>query len=456
VAGSEVEAAVVGAGAAGLAAALELRRAGVEVVLLEARPQPGGVMQTEEIRGHRVERGPNTCLVKAPALALLRAQGFEQELISASPARGHRFVFHEGRLEPLPTGPLAFLRSPLLTARGKFRVLGEPWVKRGDATTESAAEFVARRFGPEAAEKLLAPALTGVYAGDERELGAHAVLGFATRLEQDHGSVARGLLARALGWGVRGPRGLRGSFSAREGFGGLAAHLAGVLGEGLKLSTPVTALHRDGNALCLELAGRSASVLRTCAVVLALPAAEAAGLLRPLAPIAAEKAAEVSYAPVVSISVSLRPDALREAIEGFGFLVPRTSGLKLLGCLFMSSLFPDRAPKGRRLLTCLLGGMRWPEAVKEPDDVLVSRLEKDLDATLGLRGGFDLLALSRWPRAVAQPGRGHAALVTSLRNETARVKGLAVAGGWLDGVSISDTLSSGARAASTIAACLGR
>jgi len=451
----EVETAVVGAGAAGLAAALELRRAGVEVVLLEAGGRPGGVMQTEEIRGHRVERGPNTCLVRAPALAFLQAQGFERELVAASPARRLRFVFHEGRLEPVPMGPLGFVRSPLLTTRGKLRLLAEPWVQRGDAGTESAQDFIARRFGPEVAEKLLAPALTGIYAGDERELGARAVLGFATELERTHGSVTRGVLARALRRGA-GPGGLRGTFSTREGFGGLAARLGRVLGEGLLLGVRATGLSLDGSALRLELAGGPSPLLRARAVVLALPAAETAALLRRLAPAAAETAAKVSYAPVVSVSVSVRPREVREPIEGFGFLVPRTSGLKLLGCLFMSSLFPDRAPQGRALLTCLLGGVRWPEAVNEPEDVLVSRLEKDLEATLGLRGGFDLLALSRWPRAVAQPSRRHEERVADVRRETARVKGLAVAGGWLDGVSIADTLSSGVRAARAIAADLPR
>jgi oxygen-dependent protoporphyrinogen oxidase len=408
-------------------------------------------MQTEEIRGHRVERGPSTCLARGPALAFLREAGLEGELVPASPKRRLRFVFHEGRLEPVPMGPFAFVRSPLLTARGKLRLLREPWIRRGDAKGESAAEFVARRFGPEAAEKLLAPALMGIYAGDERELGAQAVLGFATELERSHGSVARGILARALGWGERGPRGLPGTFSARGGFGGLATRLAGLLGERLLLGTAATALRAEGEGLRLELGGGAAGVLRARAVVVALPAPEAAALLRPLVPGAAENAAKVSYAPVVSVSVSVQPEAVRETIEGFGFLVPRSSGLKLLGCLFMSSLFPDRAPPGRELLTCLLGGVRWPGAVDEPDDILVSCLEKDLEATLSLRGGFDLLALSRWPRAVAQPGRRHADTVTDVRRHTAGVKGLAVAGSWLDGVSIPDTLLSGVRAARAIA-----
>jgi oxygen-dependent protoporphyrinogen oxidase len=406
-------------------------------------------MQTEEIRGHRVERGPNTWLVRAPALAFLRAQGLEGELVSASPLRRLRFVFHDGRLEPVPTGPFAFLRSPLLTGRGKLRLLAEPLVRRGDSRVESAKEFVARRFGSEAAEKLLGPALTGIYAGDEQALGARAVLGVATDFERTHGSVTRGLLARALS--SRGSGGLRGTFSAQEGFGGLAARLARALGEHLRVRARATALSLDGGALRLEIAGDSPPVLRPRAVVLALPAAEAAALLRRISPSATELAAKVSYAPIVSISVSVRPDEVREPIQGFGFLVPRTSGLKLLGCLFMSSLFPDRAPAGRALLTCLLGGARWPEAANQPDDILLSALQKELEATLGLRSEVEFLALSRWPRAVAQPGRDHEELVVGVRRETARVRGLALAGAWLDGVSIADTLSSGVQAAAAIA-----
>jgi len=450
----EVETAVVGAGAAGLAAALELQRAGIEALLVEASGRPGGVMQTEQIRGHRVERGPNTCLVKAPALAFLREHGFERELVAASPASRLRFVFHEGQLEAVPMGPLAFVRSRLLSTRGKLRLLAEPFVRRGDAESESAAEFTARRFGCEVAEKLLGPALTGVYAGDERELGADAVLGFATELERAYGSVTGGALARALRR-TRRLRGLRGTFSARGGFGGLAARMAGALGERLLLGARLSSLRLEDGALRLETVD-GAPALRARAVVLALPAAEAATLLRPLAPAVAEHAAKVSYAPVVSISLSVRPDEVREPIQGFGFLVPRASGLKLLGCLFMSSLFSDRAPAGRALLTCMLGGARWPEAVETPDDILLAQLAKDLDATLGLRADFELLALSRWPRAVAQPRRHHQQLVLDLRREAARVPRLALAGGWLDGVSIADALSSGVSAARAIAGGFGR
>jgi len=424
--------------------------------VVDAGDRPGGVMRTDTVRGHRIERGPNTLQVKAPALGFLRAHGLEGGLVAAAPASRVRFLFHEGKLERVPTGPLAFARSPLLSARGKLRLLAEPFVRRGDAEGESVAGFMARRFGPEVVERIVGPALTGIYAGDESQLGADAVLGFATALERSHGSVVRGALAGALR--RRGAtRGLAGSFSTAAGLGGLAQALAAPLGESLALGARVEALARDaaGFRVAVSRGGRTRELV-TRGVVLAVPAPEAAALLKAIAPDAAEAAARVAYAPVVSAAVSIDPRDARERIEGFGFLVPASAGLRLLGVLFMSRLFEGRAPVGRVLLTCLLGGARWPGAVDEPEDALLARLHDDLGATLGHRGATDVLGVARWRHAVAQPGRDHLALVAGLRRSVASSPGLAVAGAWLDGVSIADTLACGARAARELCAALSR
>ncbi len=445
---------VIGAGAAGLAAGLELRRAGLEVVVLEAGDRPGGALRTDTVRGHLVERGPNTLQAKAPALELLRAHGLESALVAAKPASRLRFLFHGGRLEPVPSGPVAFVRTPLLSVRGKLRLAAEPFVRRGDARSESAAEFMARRFGSEVVERLVGPALTGIYAGDETQLGADAVLGFATALERSHGSVVRGALAGALRRRAA-PRGLTGSFSLPTGLGGLASALAAPLGEALVLGARVEALARDGAGFRVEVGGgRGARELHARGVVVAAPAPEAAALLKAIAPDAAEAAARVTYVPVVSASLSVDPRDARERLEGFGFLVPAGAGLRLLGCLFMSRLFAGRAPAGRVLLTCLVGGARWPEALDEPDAALLARLHDELGSTVGLRGAAEPLGITRWPRAVAQPGRDHPALVAALRRSLAPLPGLTVAGAWLDGVSIADTLACGARAAHELCAGL--
>ena len=441
----EVQALVVGAGAAGLGAAHALAARGVETLVLEAGPQPGGVIQSGRAGGYLFERGPNTMTVKAPVLELVRRLGLEARLVPADPTAGLRFLFHGGRLEPLPGGPWAALRTPLLSARGKLRVLAEPFARRGDATGESVAEFAGRRLGGEAAERLVGAFLTGVYAGDERQLGAEAVFPSLVAMEREHGSLARGALA-SLGRGRRA-RGLRGIHSTAEGLGGLAGGLARALGEGLALGSEVVFLAPDAQGWRVGVAGPGGErELRARAVVLAVPAPAAAALLEAIDAPAARLLRGIAYAPVASVSLGVAPDDVDTLIEGFGFLVPRGADLRLLGCLFMSRLFPGRAPPGRELLTCLVGGTRHPAALDAPDDALLEGLRRDLERTLGLRGEPATVAVSRWPRAVPQPGRDHPRRVAALRARAAALPTLALAGAHLDGVAVADALASGLQA----------
>lgn len=443
---SAIEVAVVGAGVAGLGAALALQAEGREVAVLDAGDAPGGVLQTIDVAGYRVERGPNAMLVKPAALAFLRRHGLETALAPAGAEARLRAIFAGGRLEPVPSSLAAAVRTPLLSARGKLRALAEPLVRRGDPTGESVADFTARRLGPEVLERLVAPFLVGVYAGDEAQLGAEAVFPALVGYERARGSILRGALAAGRERGR--PRGLRGSWSGVEGLGGFARALAAPLGERVALGTPVAALARDGEAFVLERA--RGGPLRARAVVLAVPAPAAAALLRPLDAEVAHLLAGIAYAPLVSAALGVDPTAARAPIRGFGFLVPRAAGLDLLGVLFMSRVFPGRAPPGCELLAAMIGGARWPAAVDAPDDVLAARLAAGLECTLGLRDVPAPLALSRWRAAVAQPGRDHPSLVARLRERIARLGPLRLAGAYLDGVSISDALTSGPRAASEL------
>jgi protoporphyrinogen/coproporphyrinogen III oxidase len=446
VSGTErVEAAVVGAGAAGLAAALELEAQGAEVLLVDAAPRVGGVMQTSRAAGFLFERGPNTFRVTAPALKLLRRAGLEAALLAASPASRARFVYRDGGLDAVPLGPLAFLGSRLLSPGAKLRLLAEPFVRRGDAAGETVAEFLGRRLGPEVVERLVGPFLVGVYAGDERRLGAEAVFPGLVALERERGSLALGALARA--W-RDGARGLPGTWSTRGGAQGLAVHLAGALHGPRALGAPVAELARESGAWRLVFAGPDGGrEIAARGVVLAADAAGSAALLRGVDPEAAELLATLAYAPLVSVALGVDPRAAARPIEGFGFLVPRDAGIDLLGALFMSRLFPGRAPEGRALVTAMIGGLRWPGAAEADEDEILARVAAGLERTLGLRGGMDPLAVSRWPRAVPQPGPEHVGRIAALRARAARLGGLALAGAYLDGVGVADTLASGVRAA---------
>jgi len=441
---SDADVVVVGAGAAGLGAAAALHAAGRSVLVLDAGDRPGGAMRSDRIDGFLVERGPNTTRIPAEAAALLRRTGDEAALAQASPESRARFLLRPEGLVPVPLSPLGFVRSPLLSRAGKWRLLREPFVARGDGAEESVAAFVERRLGREAVDALVGPFLVGVYAGDERQLGAEAVFPSLVTAEREGGSIVRGLLRRVLRGGERG---LPGTWSAREGLGGLAAALARPLGAGLRLGARVEALAPEPPGWRVELAS---GVLRARAVVLAANADGAASLLAPLDAGAASFLRALPFAPIVSVALALEAGATSRAPEGFGFLVPRDCGLDLLGALFMSRLFAGRAPAGRELVTAMIGGLRWPAAVDAPDDVLLARVNEGLDRALGLRGTPRALALTRWARAVPQPGPGHPAAVRAIRERLARLPPLALAGACWDGVALGSALASGVRAASAL------
>ena len=207
---------VVGAGIAGLAAALELQRANTDVLVLDPADRPGGVMRTDHVQGYVIERGPNTFQVKPPMRAFLRRWQLLGAPLKASPESRKRFLFRDGRLVPVPMSLGAFARSELLSGRAKLRLLAEPFIRRGSGD-ESVAEFVSRRLGPEVVDALVAPFLTGVYAGDETQLGAEAVFGGLVEAERRRGSIALGLAASLLRPGRE--RGMPGTYSDVEGLG---------------------------------------------------------------------------------------------------------------------------------------------------------------------------------------------------------------------------------------------
>jgi oxygen-dependent protoporphyrinogen oxidase len=241
---------------------------------------------------------------------------------------------------------------------------------------------------------------------------------------------------------------LRGSHSAIEGLGPFARALAERLVEPVALENRVIGVRRDGDRWLVRTWGQAGeSRVRAKQVVLAVPADQAAEILRDVSSELADELAAIEYAPIVGIPIGVDPSAVREKIEGFGFLVPRSAGIKLLGCLYMSQLFPSRAPAGRELLQCLVGGMRWPEAVDAPDDAIVKQVCADLDQILGLREAPRVLAVTRWRQAIPQPRRDHVARIARIRKQLAEFPGIALAGAYLGGISVSDSLDSGLRAA---------
>jgi oxygen-dependent protoporphyrinogen oxidase len=437
---------VVGAGIAGLAAGCDLAREGLEVLVCEAASRPGGVIESVRRDGYLLERGPNTFRVSAPFASLLERHAAGDRLVGAAPTSRERFLLRDGRLLPVPLGPLGLVTTPLLSPRGKLRLLGEPFVARGDASGESVADFVTRRLGREVCESMVGPFLVGVYAGDERRLGAESVFPSLVAFERSHGSIVRGAVASAFRRREEAAR--PGIFSGSEGAAAVVEPLATALGSRLLLDTRVHGLSRDGDGWRLELSGPEGSaVVAARGLVLATQAPHGAELLAPVDADASCLLSQIEYAPVATVALGVDPAQASQAVRGFGFLVPGRSSEPLLGCLFMSQLFPGRAPEGRELLACMLGGLRRPEIVEETEEELARRASEAVTRLLGLRGEVRPLGVTRWPRAVPQPDPEHPRRMRAVRDRLAALPPLALAGAYVAGVSVPDSAVSGASAA---------
>jgi oxygen-dependent protoporphyrinogen oxidase len=445
--------AVVGGGISGLAAAWRLRQRGAAVTLFEASERTGGVIRSRRQRGFLVDEGPNTLVARSAALGEAIAEvGLGEERVPAPDAANARYVVRDGALVRVPTSPAGFLTTPLLSARAKLRLLGEPFVRPGASDDESLAAFVRRRLGPEVLDYAVNPFVAGVYAGDPERLSTRWAFPALHTLEREHGSLVRGLVHRvrnrtagAQSGGAKKPSSH--PFSFRSGMQALPDAFARALGDAVRLGSPVVALHRDadGWSLTVETDGTRRAE-RFDGVAFTAP-------LHTLSEIAFDTdvdlspLAAVTYPPLSVLALGFREADVEHTLDGFGALVPEREGLRILGALFSSTLFPGRAPAGHALITCFVGGMRHPDLAALPEDDLVALALEDLGPLLGVRGEPAFVHRKLWEHAIPQYHVGYGAVIATMEALEARHPGLRFAGNVRRGISVGDALEAGLEAA---------
>jgi len=442
--------AVVGAGITGLATAylLSRERPAWQVAVLESGEHVGGKARTTVRGGYTVDWGPNGFLTSAPeTLELARALGLEDELQPAADAARHRFLYRDGGLRPLPASPQAFLTSEVVPFPGRARAALEPWLGSRGAGEESVHAFLARHFGRGFADALADAFVSGITAGDPRELSLDALFPRMRAMERAHGSLVRALVAqqraarrrrREAGAGPRPPAPGRLTSFREGGMQRLLDALADALPRPVRLGAAVTALERapDGPAYRLRLAGGEPEAFD--AVVVTAPAPSAAGLLRPLAPSAADALAAIPYAGVRVFGLGFDRIDVPRVLDGFGFLVPRGQGVRSLGVLWTSTLYPGRAPAGKVLLRVLAGGRLDPAMLELSDDDALAAVRRDLRISMGVVAEPEFVETVRWPRAIPQYTLGHGARLSALEAGLAGLPGLQLAGNAYRGVGVND------------------
>lgn len=443
---------VIGGGISGLATAFGLHQTpGVQVEVLEAAPSAGGNVQTDVIDGRVIDRAANGWLDDQPAmLRLLERLGLRDAAIPASPAAaGLRQVWADGRLHPVPTGPLSLLRSPLLPWPGRMRLLLELFVGRGPATRdgdETVMDFAVRRLGRHAAERLVAPMCAGIYAADPAALSLRAAFPRMVDLERTH----RSLIFAAIRLGRGGaPRGRLHSLPG--GVGQLTDALATALGPALRCGVSALGIERRRDAWRVH---TDSGTFDADGVVLACPAGAQAALVRGIDSDAASALADIPYAPVAVVVTAAPRDHWERAPEGFGVLVARHSrdaDLGVLGTVFTSNLFPSQSRPDEHLLRTIVGGAIEPAAAGLSEQELQQRARVALQRFLGPdQGPPTMVRVYRHPQGIPQYAPDHHRRVQRVRAAQVRNPGLIFTGNHLDGVAVKDCASAAEAATAAV------
>lgn len=433
--------AVIGGGLGGLTAARALLGRGLDVDVLEASGRAGGVIETSREAGYAREHGAGGVLDGVPGGAAELAAELGVPLQRAGPAAKNRWVFAGGRLRAVPSDPLSFLTTDLVSPGAKLRLLIEPLMKprRGES---SVADFFRHHLGAEIHDRVVAPFVTGIFAGDTETLSLEAAFPRIAELA-NRGGLLRGAVATALAGRRAGrPRQRPRLAAPAGGMERLIEALVADLDSRLRLETPVAAIAGDADGVVLTL-GNGATEIFDCAVC----AAPAHVTARLFADVDGELAGELTRIPTVPIAVAhlgYRREQIRHPLDGFGFLVAPGESPPILGAVFESQLWPDRAPEGAVLLRCMIGGSRHPELLERSDRELIDTAAASLASILDIDGRPEHENLVRWSRAIPQYTLGHAGRVERCETLAASHRSV-LAGASYRGVAVNSIAADAAR-----------
>jgi oxygen-dependent protoporphyrinogen oxidase len=461
--------AIIGGGISGLAAAFAFedhRRAGTaEYILYESSPRFGGILRTEHIQGCIVEAGPDSFISEKPwAADLCRALGLGDQLIGSNDADRKTYILVPDRLIPIPDGlmfmvPTKILPtalSPLFSWSTKLRMAQEllqpPHAAQSD---ESVASLVERHYGMEMVDRLADPLLSGIYGGEAATLSVRAVLPRFAEMERTHGSLGRAMLAARKKMPRSANKPAPSLFtSLKNGMQQLPETILLRLDQNsLRPNSTVQSIQRESGRWTV-VAGTKQEIFD--AVVLAQPTHAAAKLISNASPHLSAELAAIPYSSSITVGLGYGRDVRQSLPPGFGFLVPRSEGKRLLAATFVHNKFPHRAPEDRALLRCFFGGSNAENIWDLSDDAIIAIVRTELQQIIGLRATPLFARVYKWKSAMAQYSVGHLDRLERIDRLLQQSPGLALAGNGYRGIGIPDCVRSGQTAAQQVLSALGK
>jgi oxygen-dependent protoporphyrinogen oxidase len=446
--------AIVGGGISGLSLACELmgKDRGFDIKVFEADSRPGGKIYTEKADGYICEAGVNGFLNNKPATLELAAR------INLPPVRSNdnsrkRFIYADGALQQLPESVSKFFMSNFLSLPGRLRMIGEYFVPKASKDDETLEDFAKRRVGSEFFEKLLDPMASGVYAGDPSKMSIRSCFNKVYDLEQRYGGLIKGFMAlgkeaKRSGKKVEaGPGGTLMSFSG--GMYSLIETLGNLLGDRVLTGKAAKGVEKTAGGYRLHFLDGSA--YEADCVILASPAHNSAEIVRDFDRAIHDILTTIPYPALSVVSFGFRREKISRDIGFFGFLVPGKEKRKILGTLFDSSIFENRAPEGYVLMRSMVGGARAKGLAMLDDDKLISTVRSELADIMDLRAEPDFIRVFRWERAIPQYELGHYLKLEALDKALARHKRLYLAGNAYHGIAVNDCIANSVKLADKIA-----
>ncbi len=438
---------IVGAGLTGLTMAFYLKKAGINFRIIEKSGKTGGVIQTVSQQGFVYETGPNTGVVSNPEMAeLFEDLGEKCSLEIADPNAKRRLIWKKGKWHALPSGLGSAIGTPLFTWYDKFRILGEPFRKKGTAPNEKLADMVKRRLGKSYLDYAVDPFISGIYAGNPKELVTRYALPKLYQLEQDYGSFILGSIKKAkLPKTERDKKASKEVFSAKGGLGRLIEALTEAIGaENILLNAQETLVKPSGTGFHVQVTTDQQIIgLETKKLVTTSGGYALESLFPFLTKDEIAPFNQLKYAAVVQVLLGFK-NWNGMSLQAFGGLVPGNENKNILGVLFTSSFFEGRAPQGGALLSVFMGGTKRPDIFAMEDARIQSVLEKELPGMLGIEKlAPEVVQICRYPKAIPQYQESTGSRYEMIEKLQKKYPGLILAGNIRDGIGMADRVKQG-------------
>ena len=441
---------ILGGGISGLSAALELKKAGKEFILLEATSELGGKIKSISQDGFIIEAGPNTVLINNPETKqLLESLNLWEELVfPEEEAVKKRFVLKNGSIEAIPTSLQEALKSKLFSTFTLLSILREPFIAaKKDEKDESLANFSRRRFGKQIFEDFITPFVTGIYAGDPEKMSIKHTLSVLKEAEEKYGSVLKGIpkvmkARKAKNEAAGIPK--QKIFTFQKGLSRLIEAIDNKIKDSVQTNAIVSEISNKSDKYFIKYEHRgNTKTIEADTLICCLPANVTACLCKPLSQRFAKTLESINYVPAISASFSVDSKDIFFQKDAFGILSRKDEKVPFLGLLFSSRFFPHTAPEGKELLTVIGGGARYPELVTKNDEEILSELKNSISKLLGTKGDLKTLKLVRWAEAIPQYEVGYDKIISEIEYFLSKHKNFYIAANYYKGVSVSDCIKNG-------------